>query len=203
MTPPAEGSSDWKDVAPTWSTGKYLWTRSKIVYKNPTDTKYTTPVCDNSWEAVNEIVIGGRNLAHDTNTEEWKAYSTGTVSFWKDGDRQVIRSEISSPGTFNICIVQKNGGVKLKQNTLYTLSFEVRGNFSPLSYNYMINSPGPNQGISSVDVPSEEEFTKVSIQVTPIQVTYEANYSNIMIGVGAVEVLEGETKWIEVKKCKD
>ena len=61
VTPPAEGSSSWKDVAPTWSTGKYLWTRSKIVYKNPTDTKYTTPVCDNAWEAVNEIQVGGRN----------------------------------------------------------------------------------------------------------------------------------------------
>jgi hypothetical protein len=48
-------SSGWSGTAPTWSTGKYLWTRSKIVYKNPTDTEYTTPVCDSSWKAVNEI----------------------------------------------------------------------------------------------------------------------------------------------------
>ncbi|WP_422477189.1 hypothetical protein [Pleomorphochaeta sp. DL1XJH-081] len=45
----------WATSPPTWSTGKYLWTRSKIVYKNPADTKYTTPVCDNSWEAVNVV----------------------------------------------------------------------------------------------------------------------------------------------------
>ena len=52
----------WTTTAPTWSVGKYIWTRSKIVYKNPTSTAYTTPVCDSSWEAVNGIQIGGRNL---------------------------------------------------------------------------------------------------------------------------------------------
>lgn len=56
-----EGSS-WKTEPPTWSSGKYMWTRSKIVYKNPAKTVYTEPVCDNSWEAVNEIEVGGRNL---------------------------------------------------------------------------------------------------------------------------------------------
>ena len=45
----------WVTTQPTWSNGKYLWTRSKIVYKNPTSTAYTTPICDSSWEAVNEV----------------------------------------------------------------------------------------------------------------------------------------------------
>lgn len=52
----------WVTTPPTWSKGKYMWTRSKIVYKNPTSTSYTTPVCDSSWEAVNELEVGGRNL---------------------------------------------------------------------------------------------------------------------------------------------
>ncbi len=43
----------WVTTPPTWSTGKYMWTRSKIVYNNPTSTVYTTPVCDSSWEVVN------------------------------------------------------------------------------------------------------------------------------------------------------
>lgn len=58
----------WTTTPPTWSNGKYMWTRSKIVYKNPTSTVYTTPVCDNSWEAVNDIQIGGRNLILDSTT---------------------------------------------------------------------------------------------------------------------------------------
>lgn len=57
---PTGGS--WGTTMPTWSTGKYLWTRYMITYKNPTNTVPTTPVCDSSWEAVNEIEIGGRNL---------------------------------------------------------------------------------------------------------------------------------------------
>lgn len=44
----------WVESMPTWSNGKYLWTRYKVVYKNPASTFYTTPVCDSSWEAVNE-----------------------------------------------------------------------------------------------------------------------------------------------------
>ena len=44
----------WVESMPTWSNGKYLWTRYKVIYKNPTSTVYTTPVCDSSWEAVNE-----------------------------------------------------------------------------------------------------------------------------------------------------
>lgn len=52
----------WTTTPPTWSSGKYVWTRSKIVYTNPSSMSYTTPVCDSSWEAVNEIEVGGRNL---------------------------------------------------------------------------------------------------------------------------------------------
>lgn len=54
----------WSTTAPTWSSGKYVWTRSKIVYSNPTSTVYTTPICDSSWEAINDIEVGGRNLIY-------------------------------------------------------------------------------------------------------------------------------------------
>ena len=46
----------WVETMPTWSKNMYLWTRSKIVYTNPSSTVYTTPICDSSWEAVNEVV---------------------------------------------------------------------------------------------------------------------------------------------------
>ena len=45
----------WVTTQPTWSKGKYLWTRSKIIYKNPTSTAYTAPVCDSSWDVVNDV----------------------------------------------------------------------------------------------------------------------------------------------------
>ncbi len=45
----------WVTSMPVWSKGKYLWTRYQINYKNPTSTAYTSPICDSSWEAVNEL----------------------------------------------------------------------------------------------------------------------------------------------------
>lgn len=61
---PTGGS--WTTTAPAWSLGKYLWTRYEIKYTNPSSTVYTTAYCDSSWEAINEIQIGGRNLALDS-----------------------------------------------------------------------------------------------------------------------------------------
>lgn len=57
----------WVTAMPEWVSGKYLWTRSKIVYSNPSGTEYTEPTCDSSWEAVNEIQVGGRNYIRNSN----------------------------------------------------------------------------------------------------------------------------------------
>ena len=62
----SQTGSAWTTVMPVWSTGKYLWTRNKVTYSNST-TNYTTPLCDSSWEAVNEIEIGDRNLVLKSN----------------------------------------------------------------------------------------------------------------------------------------
>ena len=43
----------WSESQPEWEDGKYIWTRSKIVYNNPTSTEYTTAVCDAGWAAIN------------------------------------------------------------------------------------------------------------------------------------------------------
>lgn len=64
-----QSGGSWTTTMPTWTSGKYLWTRNKIVYTNPASTVYTTPICDSSWEAVNEIEIGGRNLVLNSGTE--------------------------------------------------------------------------------------------------------------------------------------
>lgn len=74
----SQTGGSWVTAAPTWSTGMYMWTRSKIVYSNPTSTVYTTAVVDSSWEAVNEIQIGGRNVLRNT------AYKDGSTDYWTD-----------------------------------------------------------------------------------------------------------------------
>lgn len=60
----------WTTAMPTWETGKYLWTRNKIVYENPSSTEYTTPVCDSSWEAANDVADDlHNNYYNKTETE--------------------------------------------------------------------------------------------------------------------------------------
>ena len=73
---PSGGS--WVTTPPTWSAGKYMWTRKKTVYKNPESTVYTTPLCDSSWEAVNEIEIGVRNLFRQSG--RWKVLPD--IKYW-------------------------------------------------------------------------------------------------------------------------
>lgn len=51
----SQTGGSWVTTMPAWEKGKYLWTRNKIVYKNPTSTTYTTPVCDSSYDAVNTV----------------------------------------------------------------------------------------------------------------------------------------------------
>lgn len=46
---------EWLDTPPTWTTGKYMWTRTKITYKNPSSTETTEPVCDSTWEITNGL----------------------------------------------------------------------------------------------------------------------------------------------------
>ena len=64
-----QSGGSWVESMPTWSYGKYLWTRYKVTYKNPASTTYTTPVCDSSWEAVNEESIT-RQSAIETKANE-------------------------------------------------------------------------------------------------------------------------------------
>lgn len=58
----AEG---WSEVSPSWTSGKYVWTRNKIVYSNPPRIGYTTPICDTSWSAVNDLEEESKEHVHD------------------------------------------------------------------------------------------------------------------------------------------
>lgn len=62
----------------------YIWTRSKIMYTDNT-TIYTTAVCDSSWEAVNDLQIGGRNLLLNT-ADLTKWHREGNVTVIKDSN---------------------------------------------------------------------------------------------------------------------
>ena len=65
-----QSGGSWSTTPPTWVQGKYVWTREKIVYKNPTSTVYTTPICDSSWEVANVVDEKVTTLQTDFKTEQ-------------------------------------------------------------------------------------------------------------------------------------
>jgi len=53
-TAPVGGS--WSNTPPTWVTGSHLWERWKTVYKNPSETEYSTAVLNADWGDANSKI---------------------------------------------------------------------------------------------------------------------------------------------------
>ncbi|CAI3342710.1 hypothetical protein [Enterococcus cecorum] len=81
-----QSGGSWTTTPPTWSNGKYIWTRYKIGYTNGS-TAYTTPNCSSEWEAVNDVQknldAANQNIAKKVDQEAY------------DNDKQVIYDDIS------------------------------------------------------------------------------------------------------------
>lgn len=110
---PTGGS--WTTTAPAWSLGKYLWTRYEIKYTNPSSTVYTTAYCDSSWEAINEIQIGGRNLVLDSNN---------SGEGWSNANYQIATNLFLSPYSSDETDV--NNHPILVEGETYTLSYKMK-----------------------------------------------------------------------------
>lgn len=112
-TPPSTG---WSETAPTWTYGNYIWTRSKITYKNPTSIVYTTPICSSEWEAADDVYndlsvkIDGKIESYYQNTDPSSNWSTSVEKeshigdIWYDTTTQktyvYYKDESSSPSKF-------------------------------------------------------------------------------------------------------
>ena len=59
----------WTASAPTVTKGDYVWTRSKITYKNPTEVEYTTPIVSPAWFAISEFNTEFIDFQEDTGDE--------------------------------------------------------------------------------------------------------------------------------------
>lgn len=104
----------WVATPPDWSVGKYMWTRIAITYTDGTTT-YTTPYCDSSWEAVNDLDVGGRNLLLESNFVDKKPFAY----FNKSGYGFCY----TGAATESNIVFGLVDNLSLKQNQSYTLSF--------------------------------------------------------------------------------
>ena len=131
--------SGWADKPKKWMFGYYLWTRFKITYTDKTTT-FTTPTCDSSWEIVNDIEIGGKNLLTCTSSimgynddqrnwawKSWKTVMTNTVDKSTDSIHIVTQGgdvDINSGIAFN---AKK---IDYKIGETYTFSIAIRGTYN-------------------------------------------------------------------------
>lgn len=127
----------WTTAMPNWTSGKYLWTRSKIVYKNPAGTEYTAPVCDSSWEAVNEIDVGGRNLL--LSTKSFSLASSTSIAGGLYSSIPVVNESYKGftvRGTNNAPVnsysmtYAEGRYISVEKGDIFTLSFYVKGTVS-------------------------------------------------------------------------
>lgn len=128
----------WSEERPQWSYGKYIWTRSKITYKNPDGVEYTTPVCDASWEIIDNVEIGGKNLlkntssmiAYDSEKCNWTLDSNGTVSINetdKATDARHIKTSNATDANSGLLSVITD--IDFYHRETYTFSTAIRGTF--------------------------------------------------------------------------
>lgn len=101
---------EWSENQPEWSSGHYVWTRSKIIYSNPTSVEYTSPICDTTWEAIQAQIdtvtktISDVELKVDKNTKSitekvWQSDITDSINNYDNSTTQAIRDRVSKTET--------------------------------------------------------------------------------------------------------
>lgn len=199
---------NWGTKQPTWSPGTYLFYRYKIVYKNPASTEYTTPICDSSWEAVNEIEIGGRNIATGTKDEEFVNNKNAAITV-SDGRRtKSVKATCTYTSTaadnFSIRQSEENRNIDITSDSAHTLSFLIRGNVTDLNYCYIMNENGQNQGLGTNykiegGSISDTEFRKIVFTFIPNANTISSQKSYILIGN---KTIISTSMWFEIQELK-
>lgn len=175
----SQTGGSWVTSPPTWSTGKYLWTRSKIVYKNPADTRWTTPVCDNSWEAVNEIQVGGTNLFIKSDIEKFG------LDIWNNSSGASVDNSVHFLGKPTIKLLStSSSGISSKGPIIaggrtYTWSFWIKSGeaFTPGGSKIMHMQLFPVGDASNVHHEQNMKYSPSYVQAniwTKVMVTFDS-----------------------------
>lgn len=81
-------TTGWSTTQPSWSDSYYIWTRTKIIYKNPTSTEYTDPICSTVNDAYNDLTlkINGKIESYYQSTDPSTNWSTAVERETHIGD---------------------------------------------------------------------------------------------------------------------
>jgi predicted nucleic acid-binding Zn-ribbon protein len=71
---------EWFEGNIEYQSGKYLWKRYKATYENPSETKYTTPIYDNTWDAVDSKILEVSQVAQSASDKATSASDLATTA---------------------------------------------------------------------------------------------------------------------------
>lgn len=154
----SQTGGSWTTTPPTWSSGKYIWTRSKIVYTNPSSTAYTTPLCDSSWEAANDVAKKVEEVANalDASTDVIVGTQTDVTGSWtgvakfselKDGQRIAYWLPYNGSGNATLNLTLSTGSTTGAKNCYYSGTSRITtqypaGNVIHLTYRESVSIAG-------------------------------------------------------------
>ena len=221
----AQTGGSWVTSMPTWSPGKYVWTRSLITYTDNTTTT-TAPQCDSSWEAVNEIEVGGRNLLLRTksNLKADMAFCANDIIESDEAGYGVLRLPGKGAAYMGIYYateisaeIAADGSISTSLGTGgYTFSFDVRCTMEYSSYPqlriFKKNNDGTYTNTARVAAPGQYKFEKSNVwgrcscTFRTENLVWNAGttaYSGCVVGIGfVVQASLAADQYFEIRRAK-
>lgn len=153
----------WVASMPEWSTGLFLWIRSVITYTDGS-VAYTSPICDSSWTAIDDLEIGSRNYLQKTDVTkylaDWIPWNSA-LELTSDGFIKVTpNAGASSAGAYPPKLTN------LKSGETYTVSFEAYGASNiGMNYLYIMSDDGNTSLAELINITTSPD--RYSFTITP------------------------------------
>ena len=159
-----QSGGSWSETMPTMTAGKYMWSRFKLVWENPSATTYTTPVLDKICEVIKGVDEHLSEVEQTANKISWLVKS-GTSS-----SNMVLTDSMYSLITENITLSADNIKLEGYFSANNNFSIDLAGNMSAVNGTFSGNITGSTfsstDGGFQVDDAGEVRGTDISTSGT-------------------------------------
>lgn len=164
-------TTGWSTSMPSYQKGYYLWYRTRIKYSNSSYYVYSTPVCDQSWKASQEVY---------TQYEQLKDKFTWIVSSGTSQSNMVLSEKLYELTTQRAIIsakkIELNGSININGGTFRvdtsgnmtcnsgTFKGAITGGTININNNFKVTSGG-SMTATSADISGKVTITSGSINI--------------------------------------
>lgn len=144
------------------STAEIAVKADSIISKVTQSTAWTSQTSDIGKVQTNldNLEVGGRNLALDTNSENWLAWGASALTFSEGLKTKAIKATRTGASAIGMQQSIFNRKIKLDFESEYTLTFKLRGTVGlRMNYVFLMNTDTGNQNVSnSTTITSETKY---------------------------------------------